>query len=115
MVNLMKQFNSLSELLNNIHHLNHNEWIYTNLDLWYNNPNDCAFYYISDEYINDLSDDEIYLDDEGLEMPILVQEFNLRTFLMVGNIWHIYHKNDNDIQKTINEINHYREFDDFLS
>lgn len=35
----MKQFNALSKLLNNIHHLNHNAWIYTNLDLWYKNLN----------------------------------------------------------------------------
>lgn len=115
MVNPMKQFNSLSELLNNLHHLDNNEWIYANLDLWSQNPNDCVFYYITDDYINTLNDDEVYLDDEGLEMPILVQELNLRNFLIVGDIIHIYHKNNNDVKKTINEINHYREFDGFLS
>lgn len=114
MVNSMKQFNSLSDLLNNNHHLNHNEWIYINLDLWYQNPNDCVFYYITDDYINNLNDDEVYLDDEGLEMPIAVQSLNLRSFLTVGDIVYIYHKNDNNIDKTIDEINHYREFDDFL-
>lgn len=110
----MKQFNSLSELLNSLHHLDNNEWIYTNLDLWYQNPNDCIFYYITDDYINNLNDDEVYLDDEGLEMPIAVQSLNLRSFLTVGDIVYIYHKNDNNIDKTIDEINHYREFDDFL-
>lgn len=114
MVNHMKQFNSLSELLNNLHHLDNNEWIYANLDLWYQNPKDCVFYYITDAYIDDLSDDEIYLDDEGLEMPILVQGLNLRNFFIVGDLVHIYDKNGNDIQKTISQINHYREFDGFL-
>ncbi len=111
----MQVFSSLTQLFEKIETLSNGEWVYTNLEMWNTNPENCSFYYITDDYINDLEDNEIYLDDNDLEMPISVQNLNLNNFMTVGDISHIYHKNNQDIAEAIKEINHYRRFDDFIS
>lgn len=111
----MNKFLSLLDLLKNVDSLSDGEWVYANLDIWQKDPKNCPLYYITDDYIGDLEDDQVYLDDNDLEMPISVQNLNLYSFLTVGDISHIYHKNNQNIDKTIQEISHYREFDDFLS
>ena len=44
-----------------------------NLDAWRATPEQAVFYSIPETYLEELDDDEIYLDDEDLEMPLAVQ------------------------------------------
>lgn len=111
----MQKFLSLIDFFENINTISHREWIYADIDIWNKNPKNCPLYYITDDYINNLDDDEIYINDDELEMPISTKNLNLSNFMIVSDIFHIYIKNNNKIDDTIKEINHYRQFDDFLS
>ncbi|QIW16157.1 hypothetical protein A4G20_07350 [Pasteurellaceae bacterium RH1A] len=110
----MQEYASLSQLLSELNSLSSSEWLYANIDVWNTDPKNCAFYYISDDYIDSLEEYEIYLDDEDLEMPLRVKNLHLRTWMTVGDLAHIYEKSDKDIDSLIKGINFYREFDDFL-
>lgn len=60
----MKIYNSLLDLIENLPSLLEKGWIYVNLDSWKDNPRGTRFFYIPWGCIQDLNDDEIYLDAE---------------------------------------------------
>lgn len=110
----MQTFESIIELIDKINSLVAEEWIYTNIKKWKSSPKEVKFYYIPEEYLNDLDDDEVYLDEDDLEMPITVQGLGLQGWMLVGNIQYIANRiTDNDINEFIDQVNHYREYDDF--
>ncbi|PQP16416.1 hypothetical protein C5615_19460 [Burkholderia cepacia] len=113
---IMQTYNSLAELIENIPSLPGKDWIYANLDSWKNSPEETKFFYIPWNYIQDLEDDEIYLDEEDMEMPKSVEECNLRCWMLVNQLGYIL-KNKVDrgegVKWFVDEINYYRENDEF--
>lgn len=112
----MNNYKSIDELITNLSLLDQGEWIYVNLNSWSSNPGNTDFYYISWDYIQDLSDDEIYLDEEDMEMPLIVKELNLRGWMLVSSLNYIAKNKSNggyDNKWFIDEINYYREYDTF--
>lgn len=90
------------------------EWIYVNLDAWRATPEQAVFYSIPETYLEELDDDEIYLDDEDLEMPLAVQGLNLRGWMLAGDVQYIASRlNGDDPAEFIAQVNHYREYDSF--
>lgn len=112
----MNSYKSIDELIASLSLLDQGEWIYVNLNLWNNDPENVIFYYISWDYIQDLADDEIYLDEEDMEMPLVVKELNLRGWMLVSSLNYIAQNKSNgeyDSKWFIDEINYYREYDTF--
>ena len=61
-------------------------------------------------------DEEIYLDEEDMEMPLVVKELNLKGWMLVSSLNYIVKNKSNDRdnnQWLIEEINYYREYDTF--
>lgn len=113
---MMKTFLTLDELLASLSTLESNEWIYTEISMWNSHPEQAVFYYIPWDYIQELSDDEIYLDDEEMEMPKAVEDKNLRGWMVICDLA-LFYQTQQVEQKTlqwiIEEINYYREYDAF--
>ncbi|WP_109419523.1 hypothetical protein [Proteus terrae] len=113
---MIQKFETLSELLSSLSTLESNEWIYTEIAIWDRDPNKAIFYYIPWDYLQELPDDEIYLDDEGLEMPKVVEDKNLRGWMVVCDLVLFYQTQQaqqKNLQWVIEEINYYREYDAF--
>lgn len=111
----VKTYKSLIELLENIPSLPGKDWIYVNLDSWKSNPEESKFFYIPWDCIQDLEDDEIYLDDEDMEMPKSVEDYDLRCWMLVNQLDYIL-KNKvakGGIKWFVDEVNYYRENDEF--
>lgn len=111
---MIKKYKSIEDLFNDISQLDQGEWIYTQVELWNREPNNAYFYYIPWGYIQELSDNEIYLDDEDLEMPKSVEGKNLRGWMLVCDLSFLYQTQQEqrkDLSWTIEEINYYREYD----
>ncbi|MBR8656021.1 hypothetical protein KDH83_22175 [Achromobacter sp. Marseille-Q0513] len=110
----MQVFKTLAELLRAIPALEAREWLYVNLDAWRATPERAVFYSIPETYLEALDDDEIYLDDEDLEMPLAVQGLNLRGWMLAGDVQYIASRlNGEDPAEFIAQVNHYREYDSF--
>ncbi|KHK53001.1 hypothetical protein PI86_14500 [Burkholderia sp. A9] len=112
----MQIYNSLLELIENIWSLSEKDWIYANLDSWRSDPEGARFFYIPWDYIQDLGDDEIYLDDEDMEMPKSVEKYNLRCWMLVNQLSYILKSKvgeNYDLKWFIDEVNYYRENDEF--
>lgn len=112
----MNSYKSIDELIACLSLLEQGEWIYVNIDSWNNNPENTEFYYISWDYIQSLDDEEIYLDEEDMEMPLIVKELNLKGWMLVSSLSYISENklsSGHDNRWFIDEINHYREYDTF--
>ena len=112
----MNHYKSIDELIVSLPLLDQGEWIYVNLDSWENNPENTGFYYIPWNYIQDLNDEEIYFDEENMEMPLVVKELNLKGWMLVSSLHYIVKNKSNNRhnnQWLIEEINYYREDDTF--
>lgn len=111
---MIKTFLTLEALLSSLSDLDSNEWIYTEISTWNSNPHQALFYYIPWDYLQELPDDEIYLDDEDMEMPKVVEDKNLRGWMVVCDVA-LFYQMQQEQQKTlkwvIDEINYYREYD----
>ncbi|MBJ9749871.1 hypothetical protein [Burkholderia cepacia] len=112
----MKIYNSLLDLIKGVQSLPGKDWIYVNLDSWRDNPIGTRFFYIPWDYIQDLDDDEIYLDAEDMEMPKSVENYDLRCWMLVNQLNYIK-KNMDDrgegVEWFVDEVNYYRENDEF--
>ena len=110
----MKIYNSLVDLIEDIPSLPGRDWIYVNLDSWKSGPEKTKLFYIPWNYIQDLEGDEIYLDEEGMEMPKSVEKCNLRCWMLVSQLDYILkNKVDRGVRWFVEEINYYRENDEF--
>ena len=111
---MIKTFLTLDELLTSLSILEPNEWIYTEITTWTSYPEQAVFYYIPWDYIQELPDDEIYLDDEDMEMPKAVEDKNLWGWMVVCDLvlfYQIQQAEQKNLQWIIEEINYYREYD----
>lgn len=112
----MRNYKSIDELIMSLSLLDQGEWIYVNLNSWNSEPGNTEFYYIPWDYIQDLDDDEIFFDEEDMEMPLFVKELNLRAWMLVSSLGYIARNKLNggyDNKWFIGEVNYYREYDTF--
>ena len=112
----MNSYKTIDELIISLSLLDQGEWIYVNLSLWNSEPQNTDFYYIPWDYIQDLEDNEIYLDEEDMEMPLIVKGLNLREWMLVSSLSYIARNKLNgghDNKWFFDEINYYREYDSF--
>ncbi|EMK0756649.1 hypothetical protein J0A78_01305 [Providencia rettgeri] len=111
---MIQVFQTLESLLASLTALEQNEWIYTNVKEWDKNPDLASFYYIPWDYLQELDDDEIYLDDEDLEMPKSLENMKLRGWMVVCDLA-LFNEKQKELDKTrqwvIEEINYYRDYD----
>lgn len=113
---IMNSYSSIEELFKNLTLLDSGEWIYANINSWNSNPESTEFYYIPWDYIQSLDDEDIYLDEEDMEMPTTVRGLKLKGWMLVGSLNYIASKkpiNVKDSNWVIEEINYYRENDTF--
>ncbi|HDT6507760.1 TPA: hypothetical protein QFV83_001055 [Klebsiella aerogenes] len=112
----MNSYNSIDDLIDALPKLVQEEWIYLNIDLWLSEPEKVKFYYIPWGYIQDLDDNDIYLDEEDMEMPKPVESENLKGWMLVNALSYIVKNKINlkeDNKWLIDEINYYRKYDTF--
>lgn len=112
----MKIYSSLDQLFAGLYSFESGEWIYVNTDSWGRDPTNTNFYYIPFEYLESLDGDEIYLDDEDMEMPKQVQDLGLRSWMLVSSLLYIASKKafvGNDSSWVVDEINYFRIHDTF--
>lgn len=105
----MKEFSSIFDLINQLDFLDPSEWIYVNKYEWINNPKEAHYFYIPEEYINSLNDNDIYLDEDDMEMPRCVQNMNLESLITIYPIKEILKIENNNVDKMIKEVNFYLE------
>ncbi|MDG6400165.1 hypothetical protein QCD79_09185 [Pseudomonas quasicaspiana] len=112
----MNSYRSIHELFKNLSLLDSGEWIYAKIATWKRNPENTDFYYIPCDYIQNLDDDEIYLDEEDMEMPLAVRGLELRGWMSVSSLNYIASNNPHsgkDSKWIVEEINYYKDNDTF--
>jgi hypothetical protein len=112
----MKSYDSLGKMIADLSSLDSGEWIYASIESWVQEPEDTSFYYIPWDYLQSLNDDQIYLDDEDMEMPLQVQGLGVRSWMLVSSLLCILANKvagGHDANWLIDEINYYRGNDTF--
>lgn len=90
MISVPTVFTGVADLISRAHLLvDCSGWIYINLDQLDNGPMNYSFHIIPEEWIYTLSDDEIYLDRDGLEMPIRFRDLNLECWMVADDVAHL--------------------------
>ncbi|QSW91150.1 MULTISPECIES: hypothetical protein [Flavobacterium] len=114
-----KVFNNLQSLVNDVESNKRNEWLYINPKEWLNNPEGTRFFYIEEEYIWDLEEEGLYVENEaGDSIPKEFENEGLEIWIESQTFDDIikYAKNKN-LNVTLNElilaINYYLEYDAF--
>ena len=115
----MKKMTSLSELYEHVVVTADNEWVYANIEKWLNNPKDCDFYFISEEEVEEMADDEVYESKAGPYLPISVESLDLHPWMQLDILKGVVENSHIDGgrfdgDKFIKAINYYRENDDFM-
>ena len=116
----MKKMQGFTNLFSTVNSHTDNDWVYTNLDKWEEEPRNAIFYLISEEEIDDLEEDDKTVENSAGELiPKSLEKENVETWLDVQTLQAIFEviqkkvtAPDNDI--LIRAINHYREYDDFM-
>lgn len=112
----MRSYSSLGQMIADLPNLDSGEWIYASTESWGREPENTNFYYIPWDYLQSLDDDQIYLDDEDMEMPLQVQDLDLRSWMLVSSLLYILANKvagGYDTNWLIDEVNYYRENDTF--
>lgn len=112
----MRSYKSLGQMIIDLPNLESGEWIFANTESWCRKPEDTKFYYIPWNYLQSLDDDQIYLDDEDMEMPLQIRCFGLRSWMLVSSLLYILANKvagGHDAGWLVDEINFYRENDRF--
>ena len=116
----MKKMQGITNLFSTVNSHTDNDWVYTNLDKWEEEPEKAIFYLISEDEIDDLEEDDKTVENSAGELiPKSLEKENVETWLDVQTLQAIFeviqkkvNAPDNDI--LIRAINHYREYDDFM-
>lgn len=97
-----------------------NCWIYTNLEAWESSPSSANFFFIDEDEVFDMPDDQIYETDDGGYLPLALRDLDLYPWLesatLVGVIDNASIPRDpsqEEIERFAIAANHYREYDDF--
>lgn len=116
----MKKMQGITNLFSTVNSHTDNDWVYTNLDKWEEEPEKAIFYLISEDEIDDLEEDDKTVENSAGELiPNSLEKENVETWLDVQTLQAIFEviqkkvkAPDSDI--LIRAINHYREYDDFM-
>ncbi|KQV53961.1 MULTISPECIES: hypothetical protein [unclassified Duganella] len=73
----MVHFKSISDLIAGLSKLKQEAWIHTDMTVWLSNPETADFYYVHWAYLQSLDDDEVFENDDGDELPLVLREKNL--------------------------------------
>lgn len=117
---MMKKMKGITDLFSTINSVTDNDWIYTNLDEWEQQPENAVFYLITEDEIDDLEEDDKTVENSaGETIPKSLEKENVETWVDVQTlqaISQIIHKKIKtpDSAILIQAINHYREYDDFM-
>ncbi|MDR2011562.1 MAG: hypothetical protein LBQ20_00655 [Rhodanobacter sp.] len=97
-----------------------NCWIYVNRGKWKNNPHTAQFFFIDEDEVDALPENEIYESEAGPHLPIKLHELDLYPWFesqtLVGVIENAsipQNPSQEEIERFILAANHYREYDDF--
>lgn len=112
----MEYFKSISDLIAGLRELKPEAWIYADMELWLSNPRKADFYYLPLDYMQSLDDDEVFEDDDGVELPLALRDKTLKEWVLVNVVAHIAKSVDwktEGVKEFIDQVNYYREFDTF--
>jgi hypothetical protein len=71
--------------------LDEDDWIFVNIDEFDSDPLVSNYYYISADWIRSLPEEEVFIDDEGFEMPVKFRDRGLRAWKVVGDLKFLIH------------------------
>lgn len=114
----MEHFLSISDLISGLENLTQEAWIHTDILVWQSNPQKSDFYYLPWEYMQILGDDEVFVDDDDLELPLVLKDKNLKEWMLVNVLSHIANSMNwkvEGVKEFIEQVNYFREFDTFTS
>jgi hypothetical protein len=112
----MEQFRSILDLISGLKKLNQEEWIHADVEIWVSDPQRVEFYYLSWDYMQRLEDHEVFVNDDGLELPFGLKDKNLNEWMLVNVLTHIADTINwkmDGVKEFIDQVNFYREFDTF--
>lgn len=107
---------SISDLIAGLKSLKQEAWIHTDIKVWRSNPQKADFYYLPWDYMQSLEDDEVFVNDDGLELPLDLRDKNLKEWMPVNVLAHISNSINWKMegpQEFIEHVNYYLEFDAF--
>lgn len=116
----MKKIKGITNLFSTINSAIDNDWIYTNLDEWQDEPEKSVFYLITEDEIDDLEEDDKTVENSAGELiPKSLEKENVETWLDVQTLQAIFEVIQKKVKAPANDIliraiNHYRENDDFM-
>lgn len=97
-----------------------NCWIYTNLETWMRSPQSSEFFFIDEDEVESMADDDIYESDHGGYLPLTLQTLDLYPWFVSGTLLGVIENasipqvpDQGEIERFIFAANHYREYDDF--
>lgn len=86
------EFPSLAALIDSVDSiLDEDDWIFVNIDEFDSDPLVSNYYYISADWIRSLPEEEVFIDDEGFEMPVKFRDRGLRAWKVVGDLKFLIH------------------------
>lgn len=112
----MEYYGSIPDLIAGLNELELEAWIHTDMEVWLSNPQKAEFYYLPWNYMQGLEDDEVFVDDDGVELPLELKDKNLNEWMLVNVLAHIANSIDLKVvgvKEFIDQVNYYREFDTF--
>ncbi len=97
-----------------------NCWIYVNRQQWNNDPHSARFFFIDEDEVDDMPDDEVYECKHGGYLPIALRDLDLYPWFESGTLVGVIENasiprepNQEEIERFVLAANHYREYDDF--
>lgn len=97
-----------------------NCWIYVNRKQWNSDPHSARFFFIDEDEVDDMPDDEVYECKHGGYLPIALRDLDLYPWFESGTLVGVIENasiprepNQEEIERFVLAANHYREYDDF--
>lgn len=112
----VEYFLSIPDLISGLKSLRQEAWIHTDIRGWLSNPEKSDFYYLPWDHMQSLGDDEVFVDGDGPELPLVLKDKNLKEWMLVNVLAHIANSIDWKVEGEkdfIDQVNYYREFDTF--
>lgn len=116
----MKKMQGIIDLFSTLDSVTDNDWVYTNLEKWEEQPETAVFYLISEDEIDNLEEDDKTVENSaGETIPKTLEKENVETWLDVQTLQAISQILQKKIKSPdnailIKAINYYRENDDFM-
>lgn len=117
---LVKKIQGVIKLFEVVHSISENDWVYTNLESWEQQPESSVFYLISEDEIDELDDNNQTVENtSGEVIPKSLERENIETWLDIQTLQAISQVIQKSVKTPdstllIQAINHYGEQDDFM-